>query len=69
MQCSSQKILLEGESGPYNPFLGARFFKNRPIFRYLSFYAKEKKQLGSLVNLNGSLFKADVERSFLYTIE
>ena len=35
-QCSSQKILLEGQSGPYNPFLGARYFKKGLMYQYLS---------------------------------
>ena len=35
-QCSNQKFLLEGQSGPYNPFLGARYFKKGPMYQYLS---------------------------------
>ena len=41
-QCSSQKILLEGQSGPYNPFWGARFFNKGPIYQYLSNMQKRR---------------------------
>ena len=41
-QCSSQKILLEGQSGPYNPFLGARYFKKGPMYQYLSNMEKRR---------------------------
>ena len=42
IQCSSQKILLEGQSGPYNPFLGARYFKKGPMYQYLSNMQKRR---------------------------
>ena len=35
-QCSSQKILLEGQSGPYKPFLGATYFKKGKLPTYPS---------------------------------
>jgi len=41
-QCSSQKILLEGQSDPYNPFLGARDFKKGPMYQYLSNMQKRR---------------------------
>ena len=41
-QCSSQKIVLEGQSGPYNPFLGARYFKKGPMYQYLSNMQKRR---------------------------
>ena len=41
-QCSSQKFLLEGQSGPYNPFLGARYFKKGPMYQYLSNMQKRR---------------------------
>ena len=41
-QCSSQKIVLEGKSGPYNPFLGARYFKKGPMYQYLSNMQKRR---------------------------
>ena len=41
-QCSSQKFLLEGQSGPHNPFLGARYFKKGPMCQYLSNVQKRR---------------------------
>ena len=42
IQCPSQKIVLEGQSGPYNPFLGARYFKKGPMYQYLSNMQKRR---------------------------
>ena len=42
LQCSRQKILLEGQTGPYNPFLGARYFKKGPMYKYLSNMQKRR---------------------------
>ena len=43
MQCSSQRFLLEGKSGPYNPFFGARYFKKGPLmYQYLSNMQKRR---------------------------
>ena len=47
-ECSSQKILREGQSGPYNPLLGVRFFKKRPIFPYLFSLCKREETVGKL---------------------
>ena len=33
---TSQKILFEGQSGPYNPFVEARYFLKGPMYLYLS---------------------------------
>ena len=41
-KCSSQKILLEDQSGPYNPFLGARYFKKGSMYQYLSNMQKRR---------------------------
>ena len=41
-KCSSQKILLEAQSGPYNPFLGARYFKKGLMYQYLSNMQKRR---------------------------
>ena len=60
-QCSSQKIVLEGQSGPYNPFLGARYFKKGPVYQYLSNMQKRRS--------SWKVKEGDMERPFLYTIE
>ena len=60
-QCSSQKIVLEGQSGPYNPFLGARYFKKGPMYQYLSNMQKRRS--------SWKVKEGDMERPFLYTIE
>ena len=43
-QCSSQKIALEGQSGRYSPFLGARYFKKGPMYQYLSNMQKRRSR-------------------------
>lgn len=43
LQCSSQKILLEGQSGHYNPFSGAWFVKEGSLYRYLSNMQKVRR--------------------------
>ena len=62
--------MLEGQSGPYNPVLGARYFKKGPMYQYLSNMQNRRsswkvKEMKNYV----SLFEADLERPFLYTME
>jgi len=46
-QCFSQKILLEGQSGPWKPFLGAIFLGKGPINWKLQ---REKMRQGTKAN-------------------
>ena len=68
-QCSSQKIVLEGQSGPYNPFLGARYFKKGPMYQYLSNMQKRRSSWKVKEMKMSVYFEGDMERPFLYTIE
>lgn len=56
---------------PLQPFFGDQICQERAnVLVSFSYYAKVKKQLGiNLENENDSLFEADMEHSFLNTIE
>ena len=66
-QCSSQKFLLEGQSGPYNPFLGARYFKKGPMYQYLSMQKRRNSWKVKEMKMAVYYFEADMAHPSLYT--